>query len=96
MKSIGTTRLSMLKTSCYFRRSRHCLPAGESIGKSESIAYSVFVKKKLQIVIDRIDNTSVSFTISGSSIEMVDSWTHLGHVISRDSDDRLSGIIKYY
>jgi len=37
----------------------------------------------------RVDNTSLSFTISGSSIEIVGSWTHLGHVISCDSDDRL-------
>jgi len=45
------------------------------------------VEEKLQLII------TTTFTISGSSIEMVDGWTHLGHVISRDSDDRLD-IIK--
>ena len=28
------------------------------------------------------------FIICGSTIEMVDSWSHVGHVISKDCDDK--------
>ena len=36
-----------------------------------------------------MSDKKVLFTISGSPIEIIDSWTHLWHVICQDCDDSL-------
>ena len=36
-----------------------------------------------------MSDKKVLFTVNGSPIEIVDSWTHLGHVICQDCDDSL-------
>jgi len=33
--------------------------------------------------------SDVHFTIGGNNIQIVDNWPHLGHIISKDGNDKL-------
>jgi len=36
-----------------------------------------------------MNTAAISFYISGNKIDVVDKWPHLGHIISKDGNDKL-------
>ena len=58
------------------------------------ICYSMLVNPNVLCVVQKVVlnhaerlHTSPQFYISGNSIEVVDRWPHLGHIIRKNSDD---------